>query len=144
MKKLFGLMLALAIVIVPSLASAKSYRYSGGRSHSYRTYSSSSWGSKSWRAPKYAKLPAFKSGYRLHSSGTSWSGTYKSTGLPKANRSESARHQYLQNQGYDKVPTGYEVDHIVPLSRGGADEPYNMQLLTEFEHHRKTAREQSR
>ena len=144
MKRLFGLMLALAVAIAPSLASAKSYRYSGGRSRSHRTYSSSSWGSKSWRTPKYAKMPALKSCYRSYSSGTSWSGMYKSSGLSRVNRSESARRGYLESLGYDKVPAGYEVDHVVPLSRGGADEPYNMQLLPASVHHQKTAREQSR
>ena len=29
---------------------------------------------------------------------------------------------------------GYEVYHIVPLSEGGADNPYNMILLSEKDH----------
>ncbi len=33
---------------------------------------------------------------------------------------------------------GYEVDHIVPLARGGADKPSNMQWLTIPAHKRKT------
>ena len=39
---------------------------------------------------------------------------------------------------------GYEVDHIVPLSRGGADKPSNMQWLTIAEHKEKTRREMVR
>ena len=33
---------------------------------------------------------------------------------------------------------GYEVDHIVPLARGGADKPSNMQWLTIPAHKEKT------
>lgn len=144
MKKLLGLMLALAVVVLPSLASARSYHYSSGRSHSYRAYSPRSYSSIHWSSPRYTKSSVLKSTYHSYKTYSSWSGVYKSTGLPKVNRSESARHQYLKNIGYDKVPAGYEVDHVVPLSRGGADEPYNMQLLPESVHHQKTAREQSR
>lgn len=31
--------------------------------------------------------------------------------------------------GKGKVPPGYEVDHKIPLSVGGADKPFNMRLL---------------
>lgn len=36
---------------------------------------------------------------------------------------------------------GYEIDHIVPLKRGGADATDNMQWLTIPEHKAKTQRE---
>jgi 5-methylcytosine-specific restriction endonuclease McrA len=128
MKRLFGLILAAGILVAPGLAGARPYHFTSGRYHSYRAY----------RPKAYSA-----STLRLKSS-THLTGFYKSTGLPKVNRCESARYHYLKNLGYDRVPAGYEVDHIVPLSRGGADEPYNMRLLTESEHHQKTAREQSR
>ena len=32
--------------------------------------------------------------------------------------------------GYPQGRPGYEVDHIVPLARGGADKPSNMQWQT--------------
>jgi len=137
-------MLALAVVALPSLATARSYRFSGKYGYSYRTYSPRTYSSTHWGTSRYTKTSVLKSTYHSYKTQSSWSGVYKSTGLPKVNRSESARHQYLKTLGYDKVPAGYEVDHIVPLSRGGADEPYNMQLLSEPEHHQKTAREQSR
>lgn len=33
---------------------------------------------------------------------------------------------------------GYQVDHVIPLCRGGADRVWNMQWLTVAEHLRKT------
>ena len=36
---------------------------------------------------------------------------------------------------------GYQIDHRVPLSRGGADEPDNMQWLSVEQHRAKTGRE---
>ncbi|HXG06053.1 MAG TPA: HNH endonuclease signature motif containing protein [Nitrososphaera sp.] len=70
--------------------------------------------------------------------------SYKSTGLPKVERSSSAKKEFLKSQGYKKTPSGYEVDHIVPLSKGGADKPYNMQLLPKEVHKQKTANERKK
>jgi len=67
--------------------------------------------------------------------------TYKSTGFPKVQRSSSERNNFLRSRGYDKAPSGYEVDHIVPLSQGGADKAYNMQLLPKEVHRAKTSSE---
>jgi 5-methylcytosine-specific restriction endonuclease McrA len=53
-------------------------------------------------------------------------------------RSESAKHAFLKNHGYKRVPSGYEVDHIIPLYAGGRDSPSNMQLLTKAQHNAKT------
>ena len=36
--------------------------------------------------------------------------------------------------GFDGVPEGYEVHHVVPLSEGGADTPDNMILVSEADH----------
>jgi hypothetical protein len=66
---------------------------------------------------------------------------YKSTGLPKVERSESAKRDFLKSQGFKTLPRGYEVDHVVPLSKGGADKPSNMQLLPKEVHKQKTATE---
>ncbi len=60
--------------------------------------------------------------------------TYSTTGKPKVERSSSAKSEFLKSKGYDKVPYGYQVDHIVPLSEGGADKPSNMQLITIDQH----------
>jgi 5-methylcytosine-specific restriction endonuclease McrA len=36
---------------------------------------------------------------------------------------------------------GYQIDHRIPLSKGGADSPSNMQWLTTQQHKAKTAQE---
>lgn len=69
--------------------------------------------------------------------------TYESTGLPKVKRSSANRQTFLESLGLDRVPDGYEVDHITPLFQGGTDSPWNMQLLTKEQHAQKTARERS-
>ncbi len=68
---------------------------------------------------------------------------YSTTGKPKVVRSSSARSEFLKSRGYDKIPYGYQVDHIKPLSEGGADLPSNMQLIPIAQHKRKTASERS-
>jgi len=67
--------------------------------------------------------------------------TYSSTGNPKVKRSAANKTKFLRSQGYSEVPAGYEVDHKIPLSEGGTDDPSNMQLLTIRAHAEKTARE---
>src|SRR5690554_2217151 len=58
-------------------------------------------------------------------------------------RSESSKTTFLRSLGYSSTPNGYEIDHIIPLSKGGTDDPSNMQLLTKAQHARKTARERA-
>lgn len=66
---------------------------------------------------------------------------YSTTGLPKVQRSSSNKKEFLNSLGYESTPKGYEVDHIIPLSKGGTDSPYNMQLLTKDQHKAKTSLE---
>lgn len=54
-------------------------------------------------------------------------------------RNISARNEFLAMHGYDSVPEGYEVHHIVPLSEGGADSPNNMILVESSDHDKITA-----
>ena len=54
-------------------------------------------------------------------------------------RDLAARDSFLKSHGFDSVPEGYEVHHIVPLSEGGADDPDNMILVSEEEHESITA-----
>ncbi|MDX8554654.1 HNH endonuclease [Tenacibaculum sp. 1B UA] len=68
---------------------------------------------------------------------------YSTTGKPMVKRSEANKREFLKSKGYDKIPYGYEIDHIIPLSEGGTDAPNNMQLLTVEQHKRKTARERA-
>lgn len=63
---------------------------------------------------------------------------YYKTGHPKVKRSQANRKIFLKRKGLDKVPNGYEIDHIQPLFKGGTDSPTNMQLLTKEEHLKKT------
>jgi hypothetical protein len=59
----------------------------------------------------------------------------------KIKRSQVEKKKFLKRLGYRRVPPGYEVDHIIPLSKGGADKSYNMQLIPKSVHKRKTAAE---
>jgi len=45
-------------------------------------------------------------------------------------RSEEAKRQFMKETGYPNGRPGYVIDHIVPLSKGGADAPSNMQWQT--------------
>ena len=45
-------------------------------------------------------------------------------------RSPEAWHEFMRETGYPHGRPGYVVDHIVPLKRGGADAPSNMQWQT--------------
>lgn len=49
-------------------------------------------------------------------------------------RDLSARNEFLAAHGFNSVPEGYEVHHIVPLCEGGADSPENMVLIKTEEH----------
>ena len=71
------------------------------------------------------------------------SGQYYQSGFPKVERSSAVRSEFLSQRGYSSTPAGYQVDHVVPLSRGGADATYNMQLLPTSMHRAKTAQERS-
>jgi len=128
-----GIALVLALLTSDGLFAQRSHRSSSSSSKSYH--------SKSYSAPKSARR---SSTYKSNGTRYKYGETYKTTGQPKVERSESAKQQFLRQHGYKKVPPGYEVDHIVPLSKGGADKPSNMQLLPKSTHKQKTASERRR
>ena len=79
-----------------------------------------------YRHLKYSNKPVFD-------------GTVKRDSNGRIARSETAKHDYLKMHGYgNKVPPGYQVDHIVPLYAGGKDDPSNMQLISISQHQAKT------
>lgn len=45
-------------------------------------------------------------------------------------RSESAKKDFMKQSGYPNGRSGYVIDHIVPLKKGGCDCPSNMQWQT--------------
>jgi len=76
--------------------------------------------------------------------GAGWSAYKEANGIVTgATRSTAARSEFLQGMAeggkapswmnqwlqQGKVPPGYNVDHIKPLSIGGPDTPANMRLL---------------
>jgi len=64
-----------------------------------------------------------------------------------ASRSRAARADFQRQQACPATQRhrgpcpGYQVDHIIPLKCGGADQPENMQWLTVVDHKKKTQRE---
>lgn len=53
-------------------------------------------------------------------------------------RKEETVQDFLRQYGYDGIPVGYEIHHIVPLSQGGADSTKNMIMLSIEDHDKVT------
>lgn len=49
-------------------------------------------------------------------------------------RSQEARLDFLAQHDLERIPAGWEIHHVVPLSEGGADTPDNMVLLRAEDH----------
>lgn len=54
--------------------------------------------------------------------------------LSEVVRSQDARLDFLAQHDLERVPAGWELHHVVPLSEGGADTPDNMVLLKAEDH----------
>ncbi len=147
-RKLLSLFVALVIAISPVLLEAKSNRSSSGKlsytSHGsiHHTYKSGLSGGRTYKRGGVSTYP--KSTYKIGETRYNTNARYKNSGLPKVERSATVKSRFLRSKGYKKVPPGYEIDHIVPLSKGGRDEPSNMQLIPKSVHKQKTASERKR
>lgn len=145
MKKLFAVLLSIFILAsLPFETPAqrkKSYSNFKVKSYTntYKTPIILNYNSFKLKTPKYNyKKSNYPIGSKTYISGE----RYKTTGLPKVKRSNSIKNEFLKSSGYKKE--GYEVDHIIPLSKGGQDTPSNMQLLPKEAHKQKTANERKR
>jgi len=135
-----------------SHSSYSSHSSGHSYSHTYRSSALSSHSSASRlsgsrhsvRSATSYRTPRKPSVYRVAARRrTSTRSAYYKSGIPK-HRSEEAKKQFLRQHGLKRVPPGMQVDHVVPLSEGGADKPSNMELLSKSAHAAKTAAEAKR
>jgi 5-methylcytosine-specific restriction endonuclease McrA len=140
-KKIFSVLL-IGILLSSGVSFARSSSYYKGsyKPYTFKTYTKAQTYKSTYKpysVKSYTKTPTYKSGNTTYYIGK----TYKTTGLPKVKRSETAKEQFLRNKGLKRIPKGYQIDHITPLSKGGADNPENMQLLPLEVHKQKTKNE---
>jgi len=113
---------------------APSYNYNyttpSYTSPSYTTPSTPTYYSKpsSPRFNSYKPVGTTTGNSYSHYTATSYPGARDKNG--RIIRSESAKREFEKMTGYPHGRPGYVVDHIIPLKRGGADAPSNMQWQT--------------
>lgn len=140
----------------PGYSSAKSYHApthsskasSYGKTASYSTKSHApQYGTSSYRPVKTSSksprkyAPSQSQAPSKHSTSGSWFHP-GGTSSPRdqhghIKRNPAAKREFMRESGYPHGRPGYVVDHIVPLKRGGADSPSNMQWQTKEEAKRK-------
>jgi hypothetical protein len=130
------LVLALAASSILNNAFAKGSgggsHYSGG-SHT-SSYSSSGSHSSNYHGRSYS---TGSTAHGYYSSGSHHDATDSKAAVGaerdshgRIKRSEEAKEEFMKQSGYTHGRLGYVVDHIIPLKRGGADSPSNMQWQT--------------
>jgi hypothetical protein len=60
----------------------------------------------------------------------SLSGAVERDSRGRIKRSSSAKEKFMRSTGFPHGRPGYVVDHIIPLAKGGPDDPSNMQWQT--------------
>jgi hypothetical protein len=116
---LIVLFLIASLVSPAQLFARSSGRSSGYHSKSYSSHSRAGNSSKSYSSQKVYRGSSSKAvpGVKRDSNG-------------RIKRSSAAKKEFMKESGYSKGRKGYVVDHVVPLKRGGADSPSNMQWQT--------------
>ena len=114
-----------ALLFLTSPAGASHPRSSSGGSHRSHSSTPHAYRSHSGHTKSYAYGVARDSHGRIK-------------------RSEAAKRKFERESGYPHGRSGYVVDHIIPLSEGGADDPSNMQWQTKEEAKAKDRTERKR
>ena len=133
--KLVTKSLTFAFSIILSLSLSYSFAQ-----HSYHSSSHSSYKSSSHSSYQHSSSGHHRSTYSTSpkTSHYSTSGHHRSTYSTTAKRdshghiqrSSTERERFMRETGYPHGRKGYVIDHIVPLSEGGTDDPSNMQWQT--------------
>ena len=128
--------LVLAVILSLSLSisfAQRSYHSSSHSSYKSSNHSSSQHSSSGYHRSTYFSSP--KSSYHTSSGHhrSTYSTTAKRDSHGRIERSSTAREHFMKQTGYPHGRKGYVIDHIKPLSEGGADDPSNMQWQTKEE-----------
>jgi hypothetical protein len=106
-----------------------------------------SWARSGGHASGYSSRPSSSGSGGSHRSALSSSrSSIKCEGCPrdsrgKIKRDPSAKSEFKRTHPKPPGCDRCEVDHIVPLSKGGRDDPSNMQWLPKAQHQDKTKRD---